>query len=51
MEAIDVDEITEVTYFDDSVEVRFKNGTTTSFSGPELPEIFAQLNHWTPPTA
>lgn len=58
MDAIDVDEIAEVNYFNDStrgehssVEVRFKDGTVKSYSGPELQEVLSILNHWTPPTA
>jgi hypothetical protein len=58
MEAIDVDEIAEVNYSDSSeagtpgsVEVRFRNGTVKVYSGPDLPEVLAILNHWTPPTA
>lgn len=51
---IDVDEISEVTYLSDkaeTVEVIFKNGSTRIISGSEHPEIYAALNHWTPPTA
>ena len=54
MTEIDVDEIREVNYLDDeasSVDVTFKDGTTKRFSGSEHPEIFALLNHWSPPTA
>jgi hypothetical protein len=54
MDLIDVDEIAEVNYVDDnqnSVEIRFKNGTTQTYNGSESPEIFNILNHWTPPTA
>jgi hypothetical protein len=55
---IDVDEILEVNYLESStpgetagVEVTFKNGTTKVYEGPELAEVLAILNHWTPPTA
>lgn len=55
---IDVDEIAEVNYFDtgsagktERVEVVFKDGSERIFEGPELPEVLAILNHWTPPTA
>ena len=55
---LDVDEIMEVNYPDAStpgesskVEVVFKNGTNRVYEGPELPEVLAILNHWTPPTA
>ena len=55
MDPIDVDEIAEINYSDsaeaESVEVVFKDGTRTSFSGPELRELLPLLNHWTPPTA
>jgi hypothetical protein len=51
MDSIDIDDIAEVNYFDSSVEIRFKNGTTRLFTGPELPVVLALLNHWTPPTA
>lgn len=54
MNQIDVDQIAEVNYPDDpagTVEVKFKDGTTKRFNGEEHPEIFAILNHWTPPTA
>ena len=54
MDQIDVDEITEVNYLDDTaetVEIKFKNGATQTYRGSEAPEIFAILNHWTPPTA
>jgi hypothetical protein len=57
MELFDVDEIAEVNFCDDDpgerngVQVRFKDGTTKVYSGPELPEVLALLNHWTPPTA
>ena len=55
---IDVDEIAEVNYFHtgsagktERVEVVFKDGSERIFEGPELPEVLAILNHWTPPTA
>ena len=51
---IDVDEIAEVNYLDDTaatVEVKFRDGSTKRYSGSEHPEIFDILNHWTPPTA
>jgi hypothetical protein len=55
---IDVDEIAEINYLDvdnpdgaERVEVLFKDGTEKIFEGPELPEVLAILNHWTPPTA
>ena len=55
---LDVDEIMEVNYQEasspgesDKVEVVFKNGTHKIYEGPELPEVLAILNHWTPPTA
>jgi hypothetical protein len=55
---IDVDEIADVNYLGASgpngvegVEVSFKDGTTRLYQGEELPEVFAILNHWTPPTA
>jgi hypothetical protein len=57
MDKIDVDEIAEVNYSDpdpgecNSVEVRFKDGSTKIYSGPEFPEVLRLLNHWTPPTA
>jgi hypothetical protein len=54
MDSIDVDEIAEVNYLDKdaaTVEVKFKNGATQCFNGTEHPEIFAILNHWSPPTA
>jgi hypothetical protein len=58
MEPIDVDEIIDVNFPDStdpdesqSVEVVFKDGTRKVFSGSELPEVLAILNHWTPPTA
>lgn len=59
MEPIDVDAIAEITFPDSSggqgesqrVEVVFKDGTKKTFSGPELPDVLALLNHWTPPTA
>ncbi len=51
MEAIDVDEIREVNFEAQCVEVVFKDGTRKKFSGPDLPEVLAMLNHWTPPTA
>jgi len=58
MDAIDVDEISEVNFPDsndktraESVEVVFRDGTRKVYSGAELPEALAVLNHWTPPTA
>jgi hypothetical protein len=55
---LDVDEIMEVNYQDTStpgenskVEVVFKDGTCKVYEGPELQEVLAILNHWTPPTA
>jgi hypothetical protein len=54
MDQIDVDEIAEVNYLDDTastVEVKFKNGATKRYNGREHPEVFDILNHWTPPTA
>jgi hypothetical protein len=55
---LDVDEIMEVNYPEESnpagatkVQVVFKNGTTKVYEGPDLPEVLAILNHWTPPTA
>jgi hypothetical protein len=51
MDPIDIDEIAEVNYQDESVSVTFKDGSTRIYNGTEHPEIFAILNHWTPPTA
>ena len=54
MEQIDVDEIAEVNYLDEpagTVEVVFKGGVIKRYNGSEHPEVFAILNHWTPPTA
>jgi hypothetical protein len=54
MDEIDVDEITEVNFAGeaaDIAEVKFKDGSTKFYNGREHPEIFAMLNHWTPPTA
>jgi len=54
MQQIDVDEIAEVNYLEDSgatVEVRFRDGRTERYNGSEHPEVFEILNHWTPPTA
>jgi len=52
MEEIDIDNIKEVNYTGTgSVEGKFKDGTSRNYSGEELPEILAILNHWTPPTA
>jgi len=58
MEEIDVDEIVEVNYLDaptgakdGGVEIRFKDGTTKSYGGADLPRVLEILNHWTPPTA
>jgi hypothetical protein len=55
---IDVDEIAEVNFPDTDdppetsrVRVVFKNGIEKIYQGPELPEVLAILNHWTPPTA
>jgi hypothetical protein len=55
---IDVDQILEVDYPDadtpsemDRVQVTFKDGTIKVYQGPDLPEVWAILNHWTPPTA
>ena len=55
---IDVDEIVEVNYPDSDnpreagcVRVVFKNGIEKVYQGPELREVLAILNHWTPPTA
>ena len=58
MELFDIDEILEVTFPDSAeqgeaqtVEVVFKDGTKRNFSGLELDEVLAMLQHWTPPTA
>jgi len=54
MQQIDVDEIAEVNYLDDTgktVEVKFRDGRTERYNGSEHPEVFEVLNHWTPPTA
>lgn len=54
MQQIDVDEIAEVNYLDDTgakVEVKFRDGRVERYNGVEHPEIFEVLNHWTPPTA
>jgi hypothetical protein len=58
MDPIDVDEITEVNFPDSAdqtdaqtVEVVFKDGSRKVYAGPDLPEVLAVLNHWTPPTA
>jgi hypothetical protein len=51
MDAIDVDEIVDVDFEGDCVELTFKDGSRKRFSGTELPEVLAMLNHWTPPTA
>lgn len=51
MEQIDVDEIAEVNFRGEMAEVRFKDGSSRSYNGVEHPEVFAVLNHWTPPTA
>ena len=55
MELFDVDEILEVTFPDSAeqgeaqaVEVVIKDGTKRNFSGPELDEVLAMLQHWTP---
>ena len=57
MEPIDVDEIVEVNFPDSAdqtdaqtVEVVFKDGTRSIFSGENFPEALSILNHWTPPT-
>ena len=34
-----------------TVEVTFKDGTKRQYNGTEHPEVYAILNHWTPPTA
>jgi len=58
MELFDIYEILEVTFPDSAeqgeaqnVEVVFKDGTKRNFSGPELDEVLAMLQHWTTPTA
>ena len=54
MDQIEVDDIAEVNFPDKNsglVEVRFKDGSTKTYNGVEHPEVFATLNHWTPPTA
>jgi hypothetical protein len=59
MVEIDVDDIAEVNYFNESetvaeperVQVIFKNGTEQIFEGADLPEVYRILNHWTPPMA
>ncbi|MES1260197.1 MAG: hypothetical protein ABUS49_00575 [Acidobacteriota bacterium] len=54
MDPIDVDNIVEVNFLDEAaatVEIKFKDGSTKICNGSEHPEIFAALNHWTPPTA
>ena len=54
MDQIDVDDIAEVNYLDDTastVEVKFKDGRTERYNGSEHPQVFDILNHWTPPTA
>jgi hypothetical protein len=54
MDQIDVDQIAEVNYLDDppgTVDVIFKDGSTRRYNGAQHPDIFATLNHWTPPTA
>jgi hypothetical protein len=54
MDEIDIDQIADINYLDDlggTVEVTFKDGAVRQYSGSEHPEIFAMLNHWTPPTA
>ena len=53
MQEIDVDEVREVNYADDSrsVEVIFKNGESQVYSGEDLALVLETLNHWTPPTA
>jgi hypothetical protein len=51
MDAFDVDDITDVNHSEAAVEVCFKDGTARLFTGAELPEALALLNHWTPPTA
>ena len=42
MTEIDVDEISDVIYRDDGVEVKLKDGTSTFYSGPDLPEVLRQ---------
>ena len=54
MDQIDVDQIAEVNYLDDppgTVDVTLKDGSTRRYNGAQHPEVFAILNHWTPPTA
>jgi hypothetical protein len=54
MDQIDVDQIAEVNYLDDppgTVDVTLKDGSTTRYNGTQHPDVFAILNHWTPPTA
>ena len=49
---IDVDEIAEVNYQgEESVTIRFKDGTERTYRGADLPEVLEILKHWTPPTA
>ncbi len=54
MDQIDVDQIAEVNYLDDppgTVDVTLKDGSTRRYDGTQHPDVFAILNHWTPPTA
>ncbi len=54
MDEINVDEIVEVNFSgekNETVEVKFKDGSSQTFNGREHPEVFVMLNHWTPPTA
>ena len=51
---IDVDQIAAIEYPDapaNTADVTFKDGSAKRFNATEHPEIFALLNHWTPPTA
>jgi hypothetical protein len=54
VDKIDIDEIAEVNFLGEDAsqaEVRFKDGSVKTYNGEEHPEVFALLNHWTPPTA
>ncbi len=57
MEPLDIDEIAAIDYPEDAAgasetaTITFKDGSTRTYSGAEHPEVFALLNHWTPPTA
>jgi hypothetical protein len=58
MEPFEVDEIIDVNFPEPTepdeaqcIEVVFKDGTKKRFSGADVPEVLAILNHWTPPTA